>query len=114
MSSKIESGLGARVQKAQDLLVLVQQFQDFNPPRVEDQISAFSALVQEILSVNSAIAQLTENYRIAVSMSKNEYAENDFSVIKLMSPICNAVEAQYGKTAKQTVLVRDIARQMRT
>jgi hypothetical protein len=114
MSSKIESGLGAKIKQAQDLLVIVSQFQDYNPPRVEDQIPAFTTLVQQIVSVNTSIAQFSENYRISVDARRNEYIENEFSLIKLLSPICNAVEAQYGKDSKQTKLVREIARQLRS
>lgn len=113
MASKIESGLGAKLKRAQDLLVLVSQFQNFNPPRPEEQISSFSSLLDELLIANNNIAQLEEQTAISVNARQNAYRNNEFSIIKSLSLIAKAVEAQFGKKAKETELVLKIVRQMR-
>lgn len=113
MASKIESGLGAKLKRAQDLLVLVAQFQNFNPPRSEDQIGSFSSLLDELLIANNTIAQLEEQTAISISLRQNAYRNNEFSVLKSLTLIAKAVEAQFGKKAKETELVLKIVRQMR-
>jgi hypothetical protein len=113
MASKIESGLGAKLKRAQDLLVLVSQFQNFNPPRSEDQIASFSSLLDELLIANNTIAQLEEQTAISISQRQDAYRNNEFSVLKSLTLIAKAVEAQFGKKAKETELVLKIVRQMR-
>lgn len=111
--STSEKGFGAKLQKAQNLLNILSSFQNYTPPRPEESITSMQQLTAALEVLNTSEATQRENYRSAVDTRRKAFTGSPGSIEKLLSPIYNAVTAQYGKQEKQAVLVAEIIRKFR-
>lgn len=113
MKSSIESGFGARLQKARELANYINNFDGFSPPKPSDQSDAFSAFIAELENSNAQVFQNLENYRMAVDTRQKIFEKGDSSLMKLALEIRATVIAVYGKKAKEVVLANDYILKMR-
>ena len=113
MSSTTENGFGARVRKAQDVLIHISSLPVYNPPRQEESLIEIEALINEVLAFNTTEAVQKENYMTAADLRMKAFEKGQESVEKLMSPISAAVVAQFGKESKQAAMVSAIIKKVR-
>jgi len=114
MSTTTEKGFGQRIRKAQDLLIYLNGFPVYNPPRTEESLSEITILINDISSLNDAEALRMQDYRLAVDNRQGAFRDKPDSIEKLLTQISGVVTAQFGKTAKQTQLIVGVIRNMRS
>ena len=114
MATQHESGLGAKLKRAQDLITYLNGFSNYNPPRPEESIAQLTTLTGSIAAANAAADGQREIYRLAVDDRQKIFRDDESSVLKVLSPLRGAVEAQYGKESKQTTIISGLVRGMRS
>ena len=113
MNSTIESSYGAKLRKAQDLLTLIQGFNNFTPPPRQESLTAYAALIESISNANSTTATNKQLYKDAVADRQSAYKGNSASIDKLLAPIRGAVDAQFGKNSSESKGIATIVKNMR-
>lgn len=114
MANTSEITFGARIRKAQDLLQYITGFTGYAPPRTEDSIAEFTALVNQTVAANTAVSGSLQQYSQATNDRSKAFRGTEDSVEKMLTRIKSAVEAQYGRKAKQTENVVSIIKTMRS
>ncbi len=99
MASNRESSFGARLLRAQQLGSYISNFQNYAPPRMEESVSGYSELLNQIVLVNTEEAQLRQQYNTAVTNRINAFRKDEASVIKILPLIRGQILAQYGKNS---------------
>ncbi len=107
MANITEASLGNRLRQAQDLLQYIQKFPNYSPPRVEEQVEQFGDLLQQITTTNSQVALNKDIYSLAVDRRVQAFKGSENSLMKLVTKIRGAVEAQYGKQSKAFQLINN-------
>lgn len=113
MSSISEKSFGARLQKAYDLLTYVLSFLGFAPPREKDKPENLEILLDGIKVKNADVAQGNKAYTEAVSHRQDLFTSSPTSMKKLLSPILNAVVAQFGKKSVEYKMIAAIVKKIR-
>ncbi len=113
MSSTSESSFGARLLRAKNLASYITNFTGYNPPRPEESIVGFTALLTAIESVNAKETNQQQDYTVAVHNRQNAFRKKTGSIDKLLSPIKGAVDAQFGKSSTESQAVTSIIKSMR-
>jgi len=113
MATERENSLGAKLKRAQDLIAYLNGFSNYNPPRIEDSLAELTNLTESIVSANASADSQLETYRLLVNDRQVIFNDADGSIQKLLTLIRGAVEAQFGKEAKQTVIIGGLIRNMR-
>lgn len=113
MPSQSETSFGARLRKAQDMLQYMNNFPNYAPPRPEESVSGFDTFLAQIVTNNTTETQAQQDYSQTVTLRQNAFLKQAGSVDKLLSPIKNAVEAQYGKSSREAELINAIVKNMR-
>jgi len=106
MSTNSDQSFGARLRRAQDIVSFFPGFPNYNPPRPEENVENFTALVTSLSEANFTVSNLKETYRVAVDNRRAAYRKNPDSMQKILVPVRAAVEARFGK---KSVEVRSIA-----
>ena len=114
MASTSETGFGPKIRRAQDLLVFLNGYPVYNPPRSEESLAEMTLLINDISSLNDIESLQMNDYRLAVDNRQNAFRNDPGSIRKLLSPLANAVVAQFGKSAKQTILIMEIVNKIRS
>ena len=113
MASSIESSYGAKLRKAQDLLTYIQSFAGYAPPRTQESVAGFTALITSISTSNTTTANSLQQYKSAVASRQNAYKGTATSIDKLLSPIKGAVDAQFGKKSPESAAIASQIKTMR-
>jgi len=113
MASTVESSFGARLLRAQNLLSYISNFEDYNPPRAEENVTEFGKLLENIATLNAEETTLQQQYNTAVTNRVNAFRKSERSVSKLLAPIRAQVQAQYGKNSTEFRQVDSIVKTMR-
>lgn len=114
MASSSETSFGARLLRAKNLATFINNFNGYNPPRTEESVSGFNALLADIEDINTKESQLQQNYTTAVHLRQDALQkENRLYWIKLLSPIKGAVDAQFGKSSTEAKAISSIIKTMR-
>ena len=117
MKSPSEQSFGARLRNAQNLLLIVQQFQNYQPVRPEDAMPQFQTLLDSIITTNSTVTTNLQAYNEAVTTRRGIFKDNPDALIKQLSPIRKYVDALYLKNSiqsKQVATLIDKIRSTRT
>jgi hypothetical protein len=101
-----ESSFGARLGKAQELLVFIQGFENYNPTRLEETVEGFGILVSDFSNLNNQVAGSLEEYREITKERQIQFKDSPISMIKTLPQVRGAVESQFGK---QSVQARDLS-----
>ena len=113
MSSTSEQTFTARLRRAQDLAQYIAKFENYKPPRAEETVDSFGALVAEIATFNDRETTHEQAYKFAVSRRTEAFRGNDSSIIKILPKIAGAVQSQYGKKSRELKTVTAIISRMR-
>ncbi len=113
MTSTAENSFGARLRRAQDLLSFIQGFTGYSPPRTQESVIGFSALITSIIAANASESSTQQLFKSAVDARQAAFKTSPTSVEKILSPIIGAVESQYGKKSTEAVAIRAIIKKMR-
>jgi hypothetical protein len=108
-----ESSFGARLGKARELLIFIQGFQGYNPPRLEENPEHLNQLVEGVSNLNQQVANTLEGYREVTNERQGIFRESPDSVIRILTQVRAAVEAQYGKKSVQSRDLVAIIRKIR-
>ncbi|MCO4293687.1 hypothetical protein NF867_12510 [Solitalea sp. MAHUQ-68] len=101
-TSASERSFGARLQRAQDLLTYVQAFPVYTPPRTEESIEAMTTLINQIHEINKSMAETSQQYKLMVKDRHSAFHSGPDSLVKVLSPIKNSVEAHFGRYSKES------------
>ena len=113
MASTTENSFGARLLRAQELLSYISNFNNYNPPRPEESVDGFSALLTQISQLNDEETSFQQQYNTAVTNRANAFRKGNHSVVKRLAPIRAQVQAQYGKDSTEFRQVDSIVKNMR-
>lgn len=113
MASTSENTFGAKLRRAQDLLIFILGFVGYAPPRTQENVASMTILINSIIATNASESSQQENYNAAVDTRQAAFSKKTGSVEKLLSPIKGAVEAQYGKKSTEAATVNAIIKKMR-
>ncbi len=113
MASKSENSFRARVGRAQEFLAYISGFENYNPPRPEENIENVRAVITELVDIMSKVASLNDLHKAAINARYFAFFEKEDSVQKLLVQIRAAVDSLYGKTSPQASAVGKIIRDMR-
>jgi hypothetical protein len=108
-----ESSFGARLGKARELLIFIQGFQGYSPPRLEENPEHLNQLVEGVSNLNQQVANTLEGYREVTNERQGIFRESPDSVIRILTQVRAAVEAQYGKKSVQSRDLVAIIRKIR-
>ena len=114
MASTSETSFGAKLRNAQDLLNIIQGFTGYAPPRTQESIASMTTLIGSITTTNTSLASTTQQYKSATAARQIAYSGTSTSIEKLLSPIKNAVDAQYGKTSPESQSIGSAIKAMRS
>lgn len=113
MASSSETSFGARLLRAKNLATFINNFSGYNPPRTEESVSGFNALIADIEAINTKESQQQQNYTTAVHLRQDAFKKKTGSIDKLLSPIKGAVDAQFGKNSTEAKAITSIVNTMR-
>jgi len=113
MASTTETGFGARLRRARDLMIHLNSLTVYNPPRPQESISALSALIAQLEQLNEASAIQSEQYLMAADLRQQEFRTDPLAVLKLLSPVYGTVVSQFGKSSKEAEITMDIIKKLR-
>ena len=113
MASTSETSYGAKLRNAQDLLNIIQGFAGYAPPRSQESIASVTTLISSITTINTSLAGTTQQYKSATAARQIAYSGTSTSIEKLLSPIKNAVDAQYGKSSPESQSIGSAIKAMR-
>lgn len=114
MSTTSESGFGARLRHAQDIVSFITSFAGYSPPRTQESVAGMNTLVTSIVASNNTSMSQKNAYALAVSQRVNAFRKTPASVERLLPLIMGAVESQYGKTSIEYKTIAAIAKRMRS
>ena len=113
MSSISEVSFGARAGNAHKLADAVSTFPGYSAPMLSDSVVEYKILLVAVESSNAAVAINTDAYNTAVKNRELIFRKNDVSVIKLLSPIRQAVSAQFSKDSREVKAANNIILRIR-
>lgn len=114
MANYSEAGFGAKLRKAQDLVHYIGQFDGYNPPRPEESVSGMNDLLNLIIAANAEVVHIQQLYKGANSKRVLVYRDSEMSISKVVTSICGAVEAQFGKDSLELESIRVYVKKMRS
>lgn len=106
MASTSERSFGSRSAKAGIIRDAISIFPNYAPPRNEESIAEYSALINLSDTVNKAVTINIDNYNAATKARGAAFRTNPISVTKLLAPIAAAVTAQFGKDSREAINVK--------
>lgn len=113
MASKLESGFGARLRNAQDLVIVLTQF-NLTPPRTEDTAVEINALCTTIAAKNDALNTSTVNYNTATKAREAAFnAKSETSVMGMLTYIRKYVDSMYGRDSLQSAQIATAIKDIR-
>ncbi len=114
MASISDNTFGARLRRAQDIVSFFPGFPNYNPPRLEENVENFTALVTSISEANFNVSNLKETYRVLVEKRRAAYRKNPDSLEKILVPVRAAVEARFGRRSAEARSVGSFISKMRS
>ncbi|MDO4703221.1 hypothetical protein [Tannerella sp.] len=108
-----ETGFGAKLRKAQDVVHYIGQFDGYNPPRSEETIGGMNDLLNQIIAANAEVVHMQQLYKGSTTKRIQMYRDMDSSIMKLLPSISGAVEAQYGKDSIESNSIKALIKKMR-
>jgi len=105
---------GTKLRNAQDIVSYTQGFIGYAPPRTQENVASMSTLITSIVTTNNTIASTQQQYALAVTNRQNAYHGPATSIDKLLAQIKGAVDAQYGKTSKESTSIASQVKAMRS
>jgi ABC-type Zn uptake system ZnuABC Zn-binding protein ZnuA len=103
---------GARLGRANNLNVIINEFKDYDPPRKEESKEGFQAFVNSLIQINQSETNLVKEYRMLVIERKEVFFTGSDSVMKKFIAIKRAVASQYGKKSAEVILLSSIKERM--
>lgn len=113
MASTVENTFGSKLRNAQDIVNIVQGFTGYAPPRTQETVASVNSLITSIVTSNTTLANTKQQYDLAVASRQNAYKGTPVSIDKLLVSIKGAVDAQYGKTSKESTSITSQLQAMR-
>jgi len=108
-----EISFGARLENARRLLEQLKTFNSYSPLGEKTSVVFFQKLIAETTdSYNDAIDKI-ENYSNGVEQRQQLYTKSPDALTKLLSPIVSTVRSMYGKQAKQSETIINLAVKIR-
>lgn len=114
MASTVENTFGSKLRNAQDLVNIIQGFTGYVPPRTQETVASVNSLIASIVTSNTTLANTKQQYDLAVGNRQTAYKGTPASIDKLLVSIKGAVDAQYGKTSKESTSISSQIKAMRT
>lgn len=97
MGSNSEKSFGARLRRAQDMNAYITNYAAYAPPRGQESVIGFTALLDSIVAANSGEVTVRQAYNTVVSLRYKAFRTDAFSVFKVLTKIRGAVISQYGE-----------------
>jgi len=113
MGTNSDSSFRARLARAEDLVTYISGFQNYSPPRPEENVEGMKAMIRTLFDVNALVTARQKDYSTAVDARFNAFWQEENSVQKLIVQIRAAVEAQFGKKSTEASVVNRIIKRMR-
>jgi len=113
MKGKSDNSFRARMGRAKEFLTYISGFENYKPPRPEENVESMGAIINELIDIMSNVASLNDLHKAAMNVRLDAFYEKDDSVQKLLVQIRAAIDALYGKTSQQATVVGKIIRDMR-
>jgi hypothetical protein len=113
MSSKTEHSFGARLKGSEDLVTNLETYIEYVPPDASMSVESMKTLITSAKSSNDVEAEKLEAYTIAVDTRFNNFHSDD-GIIKKLTMIRGAVQAQYGYHSKEAEDASAIIRKFRS
>lgn len=113
MPSSVENSFGARLARAQKMLGIISNFQNYSPPRYEESINGFGEFLSTLPMLNQEETALEQQYNTMVKTRENLFYKDANCIIKLLTMIRGYGEAQYGKGSIAFNQIDTLVRQMR-
>lgn len=113
MASINENTFGSKLRNSQDLLNIIQGFVNYAPPRPQESITGLTTLINSIITANTLSANISQQYKSAITARQIAYRGSSTSIDKLLAPIKGAVDAQYGKKSAESQSITSAIKAMR-
>lgn len=114
MPSRSESGFGPRLKSAQDLTVIMTQY-NITPSRPEDSITELQILCTTIANKNDSLASAIVNYNTANKQREEAFSgKTETSAIGMLTYIRKYIDSSYGKESLQSKQVATLIKDMRS
>lgn len=114
MSNQQESGFGARLRYAKDMLQSLIQLNKYQPQQSELSISELDKLIQKAEDANLQTTQALSKDEALVTQRQSAYKTDEFSLLKRLSLISKSASIQYGNQSKELERVQAAVRQVRS
>lgn len=112
MTTHHETGMGARLRNAQDLLAFITGFSGYNPPRPHESVAGFDSFLNNLIAVNTSFIHSFNTYNLAVEQ-RIDGVKGKHGLKKSLSLILGAVQSQYGKSSIQYNTILTVIRRIR-
>jgi hypothetical protein len=113
MAGISEVSYGSRLSNAHRLVDALSICVNYAPPRALESIVAYKALLAATEMSNAGVAIHTDTYNSAVKARELAFRKSDTSVMKILSPINQAVIAQFGKDSREWNSINTIISRIR-
>lgn len=113
MSSNSETGYGARIGNAQNLVAALQNFNNYIPIKPELSINSYTDLINSTRGLNTNVATKKQTYSLAIENRIQVFEKGELSIKKILSPINGTVKAAFGKNSKEATDVAAIIAKIR-
>lgn len=112
MASKNENTFGSRIKNAEDVITIVETFDNFKPLKPEDVPSEVLKLITDVKTSNQEEATYLQHYSVSTTARVNAVTEGTDSLKKIVSPIRAYLLAIYGKEDKQYTNLNNLLAQI--
>lgn len=100
-----EQTIGTRLRRAQEILLHISGFANYNPVNPQDQVAEWRNTVQQLEQAILDTATAEQQYRLATEQRQKAFRDDEFSVLKSLKYIRSIVFAQYPKTSRQRQII---------
>jgi hypothetical protein len=112
MSSKSENTFGKRLKNCEDVINIVNTFNNFKPLKLEDAYVELTKLVSDIKNADQEEASALQQYSVSTDTRVKLITSDENSLKKNVSTIRAYITAMYGKTDKQFININNVLKQI--
>ncbi len=99
--SNVEKTFGARLARAEGLIVTLSTFNNYIALRNEDSITEMTTYIASIKTLNTSLTTAMRNYNTATTERQQMFRTNAISLDKMLAPIGAYIKGMYGVKSTQ-------------